>query len=435
MILKFAIRGGKFITMEAERPFFEGDLIVEDDKITYAGSSLSEQELEGIDRVIDGSKKLYLPGFVNTHGHAAMSLLRGYGDDLALQVWLEDNVWPMEAKFTAEDVRCGTYLSIAEMIKSGTTCFVDMYDHMDEVAEAVQGSGMRASLTRGAIGLFCSDAELAAKLKEAKQFAKDWNGAADGRIRTMMAPHSPYTCPPKFIEQFVEASQDLNVPLHTHMSETAKEVQQNIDEYGARPVEHLEKCGFFSRPSLVAHAVHLTDQEINILKQHDVHISHNPGSNLKLASGIARVPDMLNAGLLVSLATDGPASNNNLDLLEEVRLAAMLHKGVSGDPTAVNAFEALSMGTWAGAQSLWLDQVGMLKPGMKADFIAMDIDQPQFVPATDYISHVVYSASAHDVVDVWIDGKPIMADRELLTLDIEKIKSEAQRCYEGLLKR
>jgi len=373
-----------------------------------------------------------MPGWVNTHCHAAMSLLRGYGDDLALQVWLQEKMWPNEAKFTAEDVRYGTLLSILEMVKGGTTCFVDMYDHMDEVAKAVEASGIRASLTRGVIGL-CSPEVQKAKLEEASRFARDWNGKADGRITTMMAPHAPYTCPPDYIEKIVGAATELNLPIHIHMSETAREVEENVKAYGLRPVAHLEKLGVFTRPTLVAHGVHLTDEEIDVLCRYDVRISHNPGSNLKLASGVARVPDLLNAGLLVSLGTDSSASNNNLDMFEEARLAALIHKGVSGDPTAVPADMALRMGTLDGAKSIWLNDVGCLKPGMKADFIAVDIDRPHFFPKSNFISHLIYSASAGDVTDVWVNGKQIVQAGECLTLDEEKIKAEFQKRYERIV--
>ncbi|MFE6797389.1 amidohydrolase [Paenibacillus chitinolyticus] len=427
---KTIIINGLFVTGDAAAPVIEGCMVMEGNQLTYIGKD-APQPLETYDEVIRGDRKLYMPGLVNTHGHAAMTLLRGYGDDLALQVWLEEKMWPMEGKFTAQDVRYGTLLAILEMIKGGTTTFVDMYDHMNEVAQAVSDSGMRARLTRGVIGLCPADVQ-EAKLREAIAFAKDWNGAANGRITTMMAPHAPYTCPPDYIERFVQAAHDLDLPIHTHMSETLKEVEANAEQYGARPVEHLEKLGVFTRPTLVAHGVHLTDEEIAVLAKYNVGVSHNPGSNLKLASGVARVPELLKAGINVSLGTDGAASNNNLDMFEEMRLAALIHKGVTGDPTAVPATAALSMGTSMGARSIWLDDIGTLQPGMKADFIALDIDQPHFLPRTDYVSHIVYSASAHDVVDVCVDGSWIVRGRECLTLDEEKIKREFESCFARL---
>jgi 5-methylthioadenosine/S-adenosylhomocysteine deaminase len=216
------------------------------------------------------------------------------------------------------------------------------------------------------------------------------------------------------------------------MSETAREVADNVEQYGQRPVAHLEKLGFFTRPSLLAHAVHLTDEEIEVLARHDVHVSHNPGSNLKLASGIARVVELQKAGVLVSLGTDSAASNNNLDMFEEIRLAALLHKGISGDPTAIPATAALRMGTIDGANSIWLNKVGCLQAGYKADFIGIDIDQAHFLPRSNFISHLVYSASAKDVTDVWVDGKCLVRAGQCTTLDEEKIKREFELCFERL---
>lgn len=429
---KWVIRNGHFAVNSADRSVLTGWMIVEDGRITYIGETEPEN-IEGV-RQVDGSRLLFLPGLVNTHGHAAMSLLRGYGDDLALQVWLQEKMWPMEAKFTGDDVYWGSSLSILEMLKGGTTTFLDMYDHMDRVAEAADQSGIRAVLMRGVIGL-CPEDVQKAKLEEAVRFARNWHGQADGRITAMISPHAPYTCPPDYFVKFVEAAHELDLPLHTHMSETQREVEQNAADYGLRPVAHLEKLGMFTRPSLVAHAVHLTDEEIEILARHNVGVSHNPGSNLKLASGVARVPELLKAGVTVSLGTDGAASNNNLDMFEEMRLAALIHKGVSGDPTAVPAAEALRMATEYGAKSVFLPEVGRLEAGMKADIIAIDIDQPHLLPHSDLLSHAVYSASAKDVAHVWVDGKQVVKNGECLTLDEERIRRSAQQAFEGLLKR
>ncbi|GGG05030.1 amidohydrolase [Paenibacillus aceti] len=432
MSRKCLVKNGTFVVLNEEQPIVQGYMLIEGDTISYIG----EERPEGVEgaETYDGKGLLFMPGLINSHGHTAMSLLRGYGDDMVLQEWLEQKMWPMEAKFTAEDVYRGTALSVLEMLKGGTTTFLDMYDHMDQVGKVVEESGIRAVLMRGVIGL-CPPEVQAQKLQEAIRIARDWHGKADGRITTMMSPHAPYTCPPDYIEKFVQAAHDLDLPLHTHMSETKAEVQQNVDQYGVRPVQHLLNLGFFSRPSLVAHAVHLTDEEIEILAAHNVAVSHNPGSNLKLASGVARVPELLKAGVTVSLGTDGPASNNNLDMFEEIRLAALIHKGVSGDPTAVPALEALRMGTEYGAKSLYLNQVGKLAAGMKADMIAVNTDQAHFLPQTDYISHIVYSAGAKDVEHVWVDGKQVIRHGECLTLDEERIRFEAQAAFEGLLTR
>jgi len=426
------IENGLFITMDDENPSFRGHMVVSDDRISYIGKAVPEQ-LSDMVQKIDGSKLAFMPGLINTHGHAAMSLLRGYSDDQNLQVWLEQKMWPMEGKYVDQDTRAGSALAIVEMLKSGTTAFVDMYDRMDQVAQMVEQSGIRGVLTRGVIGLCPPDVQ-EAKLAEAIAFARDWNGKADGRITTMISPHAPYTCPPAYIERFVQAAHDFDLPLHTHMSETIAEVEQNVRDYGLRPVEHLDRLGFFSRPALVAHAVHLNDAEIELLAARGVAVSHNPVSNLKLASGIARVPDLIRAGVTVSLGTDSVASNNNLDLFEEIRFAALLHKGVSGDPTAIPAIEALKLGTVNGAKSIWQENnLGSLKAGMKADFIAIDIEQPHFYPQTDIVSHLVYSGSGRDVRHVWIDGKQVLKNGECTWLDEEKIRYEAQASFDRLL--
>lgn len=429
---QFWIENGLFITMDDAQPSFKGHMVVTNDRITYLGTDAPQQLAADVEK-IDGSKLAFMPGLINTHGHAAMTLLRGYSDDQNLQVWLEQKMWPMEAKYVDQDTRAGSALAIVEMLRSGTTAFVDMYDRMDQVAQMVEQSGIRGCLTRGVIGL-CPEDVQAAKLSEAIAFARDWNGKADGRITTMISPHAPYTCPPDYIEKFVQAAHDYNLPLHTHMSETIAEVEQNVRDYGLRPVEHLDKLGFFSRPALVAHAVHLNDAEIELLAAKNVSVSHNPVSNLKLASGIARVPDLLRAGVTVSLGTDSAASNNNLDLFEEIRFSALLHKGVSGDPTAIPALEALKMGTVYGAKAIWQqDEIGSLSEGKKADFIAINLEQPHFYPQTDIVSHLVYSGSGRDVLHVWIDGRQVVRNGECTLLDEEKIRYEAQASFDRLL--
>lgn len=435
MSKRFIVRNGRYAQTQADANcnMIEGYMVVENGFIVYIGESLPDHYKEDAEW-FDGSGLFFMPGLVNTHGHAAMTLLRGYGDDMVLQKWLQEKMWPMEAKFTDQDVYWGTSLAVLEMLKSGTTTFVDMYDHMGQVAKVVEQAGIRAGLMRGAIGL-CSEEVQQMKLEEAVQIALEWNGRADGRIKTLLAPHAPYTCPPAFIEKFVQAAHDHDLMLHTHMSETLAEVEQNVQDYGLRPVAHLEKLGFFSRPSYIAHGVHLNDEEIETLAKYKVGVSHNPASNLKLASGVARVPALLKAGVTVSLGTDGAASNNNLDMFEEMRLAALIHKGVSGDPTAVPAAEAMRIATVYGAHTLQMHDVGYLQAGMKADFIAVDVDQPHLLPHTDLVSHMVYAASGKDVKHVWVDGKQIVNDGVCLTLDEEQIRHEASKCFEGLLTR
>lgn len=424
------IHGTILTVNDMHEVILDGALGFEEDRIIYVGPT--PEDIKGYDRVIDAGQRIVMPGLINTHGHTAMSLLRGYADDLPLQDWLEKKMWPLEAQFTAEHVKWGTLLSIVEMMKTGTTTFVDMYDHMDMVAQMVDTSGMRARLCRGVIGLCPPDVQKS-KLDEATAFAEKWNGAAKGRITTMMSPHGAYTCPPDYIQQIVERAEQLNLPIHTHMSETLFEVEQNERDYGLRPVEHLEKLGVFSRPTLVAHAVHLTDEEIDILAKNHVKVSHNPISNLKLASGIAPVPKMLEKGIHVSLGTDSSASNNNLDLFEEMKMVALLHKGVGLDPLAIPAKEAIRMATCYGAEALFLEkEIGTLELGKQADFIVLDTKQVYYQPTHDPISHVVYAGSGRDVKDVYVAGNQIVKNGTCLTLDEEYIKEQANRMFQTL---
>ncbi|OYD09666.1 amidohydrolase [Paludifilum halophilum] len=427
--MKRLITHAHILTMTDEMaPLENASMIVEEDTITFIGQTPPAGE--EFDEVVDMKGRLILPGWVNTHNHSAMTLLRGYADDLPLQTWLEEKMWPIEGRFGPHQVRWGSSLAVLEMIRGGTTCFADMYDHLDQVAQVVEDSGIRASLCRGVIGLG-SEEEREAKRREAVQFVRDWNGKAGGRITAMMAPHAPYTCPPDYIEKIVEDATRLDVPIHIHLSETRQEVQQNVDDYGVRPVEHLERLGVFQRPTLVAHAVHVNDEEIRKLANHSVKVSHNPGSNLKLGSGIAPIPAMFKQGLKPALGTDGAASNNNLDLLEEIQLAALIHKGASEDPEAVPAATALKMGTVYGAEALFLDHsIGTLETGKKADFISVDITGPHMQPQHDLVSLLAYSASRDDVQDVFVDGVPLLRNRECLTLDEEQIRFEARRAFQ-----
>jgi 5-methylthioadenosine/S-adenosylhomocysteine deaminase len=417
---------GTIVTSNTNNEVIENGAIgIEDEKIIYVGAT--PEDFASYDEKVDLKGNILLPGLVNTHGHTPMSLLRGYADDLHLQTWLEEKIWPLEAKYTAEHAKWGAKLSILEMIRTGTTTFVDMYDNMDEIAKAVDEAGIRGVLCRGVIG-FGSDELRQSKLKEAADFAKSWNNGAGGRITTMLSPHSPYTCSPEYISQIIDKSVELNVPLHTHMSETKFEVEKNIEDFGATPVVHLDNLGFFDRPSLVAHAVHVSDEDIEILAEKDVKVSHNVISNLKLGSGIAPIGKMLEKGVTVSLGTDSVASNNNLDLFEELKAAATIHKGVTRDATVITAQQALRMATIQGAESLWLEKrIGSLEVGKDADFIVVNANQSFFYPKHNPVSHLVYSGSGRDVKDVYVQGKQILDNGQFKTIDEEKVLFEANR--------
>jgi 5-methylthioadenosine/S-adenosylhomocysteine deaminase len=375
------------------------------------------------DRVIDCTDKLVMPGFVNAHTHAAMTLFRSYADDMALMDWLQTKIWPAEANLTGEDVYWGTMLAVAEMIKGGTTAFADMYFFMDEVARAVDDSGIRAALSRGMAGV-APTAQQA--LAESEAFYRDWHGGAGGRVTVMLGPHAPYTCPPDYIRKVTALAAKLGAEIHIHLAETAGEVENCVKEHGKSPIALMNDLELFDFGVLAAHCVHLSSEDMAIMKAKQVRVAHNPGSNMKLASGAAPVPALMAAGVTVGLGTDGASSNNNLDMLEEMRLAALLNKVFSLDPLAVPAPQAVDMATAQGAKAIGLGGVtGELAPGFKADIAIFDMTACHWYPRHDRLSLLVYAAGAADVHTVLVDGKVLLDARSLTTIDEERVKREA----------
>ena len=404
----------------------EADIGIEDDKISFVGKSDGDCEY---DSVIDGKNKFAVPGFVNSHTHISMTLLRSYADDMRLMDWLQNKIWPIEAKMNGDDIYWGAMLAAVEMIKTGTTTFADMYSDMDRVAEVAINSGMRAVLSRGIIG--CAPNGEAA-FEENKQLFKEFNGAAGGRVTVMFGPHAPYTCSPEFLTRVAGAAMDLGAEIHIHLSETSEEVKNCIKDYGVTPIKLMESTGIMKCGVLAAHAVHLCDDDIELMKKYNVRVAHNPGSNMKLASGIAPVCSLLSKGICVGLGTDGASSNNNLDMLEEIRLAALLHKVNTFNPVAVTAAEALKMGTENGAVAVGIKNLGRIEKGALADIAVFDIGGSEWTPRFDLLSLLVYSANSHSVNTVIINGKIVMKDRELLTLDEEKILFEVEKTAKRL---
>ncbi|MDD3268756.1 MAG: amidohydrolase [Syntrophomonadaceae bacterium] len=418
------------IPMNGENSLIEkGYIITEGQFIEAIGTGQAPQGEYA--KIIDGRDRVVLPGFINTHTHAAMTLLRGYADDLPLMEWLESKVWPLEAKLSAEDVYWGTMLAIVEMIKSGTTTFTDMYFFMNEVARAVESSGIRALLSRGMVGV---GPENERAIIESRELVSRWHGAAEGRIMFWLGPHAPYTCPPDYMARVLQLATELKTGINIHVAETRVEFDDMIKLYGKTPVAHLESLGVFEHEVLAAHCVHVTPEDIEILKKHNVAIAHNPESNMKLASGIAPVPAMLKAGIPVSLGTDGASSNNNLDMLQEMRSCALLHKVNTMDPTVLPAYQALEMATVNGAISLGLGQeLGRLQPGMKADMIIMSLEEAHMTPRYDILANIVYAAQAGDVETVIIDGQIIMEDRMIKTLNEAEVLAQSRRIAERLV--
>ncbi|WP_100372737.1 amidohydrolase [Bacillus sp. FJAT-45037] len=411
-----------------------GYVLIEDGVFTKVESGQPPQALQDeAGTVIDGRGKWLTPGMVNTHGHVGMMLLRGYSDDLPLDRWLKEEMWPFEAKLDAASVKAARDLGMVEMIRSGTTTFLEMYHlNMHHFAEDIIEVGLRATLARSMIGL-CSKEEQLAKLEESVDFAKTWNNAGNGNITTMLAPHAPYTCPPNFIESTVDEAEKINVPVHMHVAETRKEVNDHIKQYGAHPVSHLEQMGVLDRVKwLFAHSVHVNDEQMELLRKYDVAISHNPISNLKLGSGVAPIPAMLKKGIRVGIGTDSVASNNTLDMFEEMRMAALIHKGMNEDPVVINTKTALKLATKNGAEMLGFKNLGLIKVGYQADCIMIDSDVAHLQPTTNPISHLVYAAKGSDVTDVFVGGRQLMRDRELLTIDEEKIISQSNEHFKRI---
>ena len=398
-------------------------IAIEGNQITAIGAIPADWQP---DRVIDCTNKLAVPGFVNAHTHAAMTLFRGYADDMLLMDWLQQKIWPAEDKLTGSDVYWGTQLAIAEMIKSGTTSFVDMYFYMTEAAQAVAESGIRAVLSRGMAGV-APTAQQA--LIESESLFKEWHKSADGRITVMLGPHAPYTCPPAYLRKVVDLAQKLGAEIHIHLSETADEVKTCYEKHGQSPIALMNELGVLDCGVLAAHCVHLSPDDIALMAAKKVRVAHNPGSNMKLASGIAPVPDLLAAGVVTGLGTDGAASNNNLDMVEELRLAALLHKVERLDPVVIPAFTAVDMATRQGALAAGIgDITGILAPGYRADITLFDMHAPHWYPRHNRLSLLTYAAAAADVHTVFVDGKILLDNRKLTTIDEEKLMAEvAQR--------
>lgn len=377
----------------------------------------------GYDTVIDARGQLIMPGLVNAHTHLAMVLFRGYADDMALQPWLEEMIWPAEAKLTAEQVYWGSLWGAVECIRGGVTAFCDMYFFMDEVGKAIDKAGLRALLTYGMIA-FEPNEKMDKEFATSMAFIENWHGKADGRIQTALAPHAQYTCCDEVWERAIQISGERGLWINTHLSETRKEVDVCVKESGKSPVVYLNDLGVFDVPTLAAHCVHVNQEDIGILAEKNVRVSHNPGSNLKLGSGIAPLPEMLAAGVTVGLGTDGTASNNNLNMFEEMHMAAMIHKGTHEDPLAVPAKQAFGVATQGGYRAIGVDDGGVLEEGALADVILVDLEAPHLAPVYQPLSALVYSAQASDVRTTIVNGQVLMKDRKLLTLDEDEIKQK-----------
>lgn len=383
------------------------------------------------DRVLDGRDKILMPGLHNTHDHVPMSLFRNLCDDADLVTWLEKKIWPLEARLTGEDVYYGSMLSIAELIKSGVVAFGDMYFFIDEIARAVEESGIKANLSQGLISATGGMEELTLVESQIDRY----HNSAGGRTRISVGPHAPGTVDDALLSACVALAKDKGVGIHIHLEEDPREVEEHLRDYGMTPTERLEKHGVFDVHTMLAHCVCLDKKRMDILKGKDAYILHCPSSNLKLASGIAPIQAFLDQGLHVTIGTDGSSSNNNQNLWEEMHIASLIGKVRAGDPTAVRAVDILKMVTKTGAMALGFEDSGEIEVGKRADIILVRRDLIHHTPRFNPASELIYSTQASDVDTVIVDGEILLENGQLTKMDEEKLMYEVEKHAKALLAR
>jgi len=435
-VVELIVSGGTVVTMDGARHVIEnGAIAIKAGRIEAIGRANEIDQRYAAREVINATGKVVVPGLINGHTHVPMTLFRGLADDLDLQEWLTKYIFPAEAKnVTEEFVRVGTRLGLAEMIRGGTTTYCDMYYFEDAIADETSKAGMRAVLGETVIDFAVADNKTNAEaMAYVESFVKKWEGNA--LIVPAIAPHAPYTVSEEHLQAVRAFSDRTGAPIVTHISETKREVDDSIKAKGASPIDYLNRIGFLNNRVIAAHVVWPTEEELGLLKTLGVGIVHNPQSNMKLASGVAPVPEMLKQDLPVGLGTDGAASNNDLNLWEEMDTAAKLHKLISRDPKVVNAQEAFEMATIRGARALHLEkEIGSIEKGKRADLVVVDLDDLNQTPYYNIYSDLVYATKAADVRTVIIEGRVVMRDRRLLTLNEETIKAEARRYRERIIR-
>jgi len=422
------VYGDTIVTMDSAMTVVENGAVAIDEGVILAvGKAADIDAAYSANDTLSGDGRVVMPGLVNGHSHAAMTLLRGVADDLALMTWLQNYIFPAEVRFVdPEFVRIGTELACWEMIRGGTTTFVDMYYYPDTIAEVVESCGLRAMISATVIGQRSPDAEGADdSLTKGSGFIERWKDRHP-RIQPIFGPHANYTLDAEQLRATRDTALALGVPISIHLSESPYELQYSKDNYGKTSIEMLDELGFFDVPVIAAHVVWPTETEIPILVERKVGVIHNPTSNMKIASGISPVTAMLDAGVRMGLGTDGAASNNDLDMWEEMRLAAFLQKVDRMDPEVLPATTVLRMATSGGAEAIGLgDVTGSLEPGKRADLIQVLFEDVHHVPTYDVVSHLVYVSDEQDVDAVIVDGQILMRDQTLLTIDTERVRSEA----------
>jgi 5-methylthioadenosine/S-adenosylhomocysteine deaminase len=409
---------------EQDRVLRDTAIALEDAEIVAVGEVPDSFEP---DEVIDGQERVALPALFNAHSHAAMTLERGWAEDLPFDRWLNEKIWVAESALEEEDVYWGAALACCEMIRAGVVAFADHYFWMPQVGRAVEESGVKAHLVWAQFGTGTEQEVGGITLDDTTRFVREWHGAADGRIRCGMGPHSPYMCPPGFLRQVVEAAQDLGVGIHIHVAESQEQVDNSLEAHGKTPVAHLEALGVLDVPTIAAHCIVVNEDDLRILAERGVHVAHTPKTYLKLAMRVAPLPRFLDHNVHAALGTDGPASNNDLNMLEVLRITGLYHKNALGKPEALPRTKLLRLATQAGAHAMGFDKSGVLAPGHPADLILLDTSGPHWFPRHDLAAGVVYAAHPSDVTHVFVDGETILRDGELTTLDEERILYEAER--------
>ncbi len=428
--MKFGVRFSYLLPMEPDEVIEDGLIVVEDDRIIYSGSYKETGDIP----VIDTRPSIGMPTLINTHTHTAMVAYRGLADDLPLFKWLQEYIWPAESKTVNEEmVSLSFKLAIAEMINGGTGAINDMYFFQEVAAEVMEEIGFRGLLGEGLIDFptpsFKTPDEGIKKVENQLRMKNMYKFA-----RFSVCLHAPYSCSPDLIIKGYEIAKEYDVPLHMHVAETLNEVQQITEKYRKRPVEYLESLGILHDKFISAHSVHLSDNEIEIFKERNVKVAHDPQSNMKLSSGIAPVDRYIKKGITVGLATDGAASNNDLDMFEEMRTAALLHKVRTMDPEVMNAKAVVRMATIESAKVIGFDDIiGSLKVGKKADFIVISLESPHMQPIYDPYSHIVYTAKSSDVKWVFIDGKPLKKEGKLTFISDEEVREIGMKLKDMVL--
>jgi len=425
--MKIKIENALILPMTTPEASYKGNLFIDDGKIL----SLKDIPFFKPDKIIDGTGHAVMPAFVNAHTHLAMVYMRNYKDTQAdLFAWLNE-IFPIEAKLVSSDLYAGSRLGLAEMIKSGTVTFADMYFFQDQTAKAVVEAGMKANIG------FTFFGDLADSKKRVKELLPPLLPYLSDQIKINPAPHAIYTTTEESYRYAIDMAADYNTALNTHLSETKKEVEDCIKEHGTTPAFYMEKLGLFSKcSSILAHGVHLTDAELDMMSTADTSVVHNPSSNCKLGSGVAPVRKILSHNINLAIGTDGASSNNNLNLLKDVNLACLLASVSTGNPVELKPFEALKCATYGGAVALGREkESGTIEKGKDADLIMFDLDRPNTTPVNNIYSAIVYSADAGNIDTVMCRGKILMENSQLTTLDEKQIKKDAQKLWEDIKNR